>query len=472
VTFTFVMRCTHQRRLQRPHGGIFRPRLEMLEDRRCLSGSHLLVADFGGDQVLRFDGTAGEFVDTFVPKHSGGLNQPYGVLFGPDGNGDGRPDLYVSTGENSGPGQIKEVLRYDGATGAFLDTFTQGGEMKSPTGIIFSPDGDLYVATGTGGFGGRIARYDGISGAFLGDFVPPGSGGLRAPSGIVFGPSGRNPNRPDLYVSSRETHNILRYDGTTGDFLEEFVARGSGGLDTPQGLTFGPDGNLYVASSAILMNNARAVLRFQGPAGPTPGAFLDTFVLAASGGLRTPWGLIFGPDGNHDGQFDLYVTNSELEGGSHKGKNGAVLRYDGLTGDFIDTFVAARSGRLDDPQFLTFTQTDPVTLAYTPTAATTSVAAAPAASGFDALLFAFDVITARDDGHLATGGEVRIAPVQQSRVALFLPPEPLASSTVARHPAAASLLSDDNADEVYGDADSDLLIDGDLLALIALIPNL
>jgi hypothetical protein len=340
-----------------------RMHVELLEGRDCPSGGHLFVADFGGDNVLRYDGASGAFVDTFVPKHSGGMNQPYGVLFGPDGNGDGRKDLYVSTGENGGPGQLKAVLRYDGVTGALIDEFTKGGDLQSPTGIIFGPDGSLYVATGTGGSGGRVAHYDGRTGAFLGDFVAPGSGGLRAPSGMVFGPSGNNSKKLDLYVSSRATHNILRYDGSTGAFLGDFVVSGSAGLDTPQGLTFGPDGNLYVASSAILNNNARGVLRFQGPTGPTPGAFLDTFVPADTGALRTPFGPIFGPDGNGDGQFDLYVTSSRFNGVT--GNKATVKRYDGVTGAFIDTFVTEGSGGLDEAQFLTFTETDPVTLAYT-----------------------------------------------------------------------------------------------------------
>src|SRR5262249_48393264 len=46
--------------------------------------SDLLIGDFDGDRVLRYDGLTGAFVDTFVPRHSGGLNQPYGILFGPD----------------------------------------------------------------------------------------------------------------------------------------------------------------------------------------------------------------------------------------------------------------------------------------------------------------------------------------------------------------------------------------------------
>src|SRR5262245_28163804 len=67
-------------------------------------------------------------------------------------------------------------------------------------------------------------------------------------------------------------------DGTTfpalladggGTFLGQFVPSGSGGLSRPRNLTIGPDGNLYVATSN---EGTNAVLRYQGPGGPQPGA--------------------------------------------------------------------------------------------------------------------------------------------------------------------------------------------------------
>src|SRR5436309_4226558 len=40
---------------------------------------------------------------------------------------------------------------------------------------------------------------------------------------------------------------VLRYDGATGTFIDIFVAAGSGEIRNPTALTFGRDGNLYVA---------------------------------------------------------------------------------------------------------------------------------------------------------------------------------------------------------------------------------
>src|SRR5437763_13726880 len=80
----------------------------------------------------------------------------------------------------------------------------------------------------------------------------------------------------DLFVSSGNTNSILRYDGTSGAPLGAFVSAGSGGLDSPQGLTFGPDGSLYVSSSG---NDS--ILRYDG----ATGAFQSVFVASGSGGL-------------------------------------------------------------------------------------------------------------------------------------------------------------------------------------------
>ena len=214
------------------------------------SGSYLLVPDYDKHNVLRFDAATGAFVDEFVSRQSGGLNQPWIALIGPhDGN------LYVSTGHFRGPGQIKAVLRYDGTTGAFLDEFVQRGQMDMAHSVMFGPDGNMYVGVRDTELGhprgGRIARFHGTTGAFVDDFVPLGSGGLLHPLAHVFGPDGRGRGKLDLYVTDEDGHDVKRYDGTTGAFKGVFVAAGSGVISLPLGLTFGPDGNLYVADLGI-----------------------------------------------------------------------------------------------------------------------------------------------------------------------------------------------------------------------------
>jgi ELWxxDGT repeat protein len=332
------------------------------------SAGYLLVPDYVNHNVLRYDAATGAFVDEFVPRQSGGLNQPNGVVFGPH---DG--DLYITTGHFHGPGQIKAVLRFDGETGAFEDEFVERRQMDMSHSGIFGPDGHLYVSDTVDGNigqkqGSRVLRFDGMTGTPMGEFVPIGSGGLKHAGALVFGPDATGDGQFDLYVTDEGPSRVMLYDGATGTFVREFVTGGSGGLFNAWGLTFGPDGNLYVASI-----NTQSVMRYQGPSGPTPGAPLPApgntgayFVSAGSGGLLGTLGVLFGPDGNADGHQDLYVTGADFHNqGFIHSKDGSVKRYDGVTGAFIDTFVAPGSGGLVSVALITFTETDPVTLAYT-----------------------------------------------------------------------------------------------------------
>jgi DNA-binding beta-propeller fold protein YncE len=331
---------------------------EMLQAQEAGSKGHLLVTSFDNHSVFRYDAATGDYVDTFIPHKSGGLVEPWGILFGPH---DGQ--VYVSSGTFTPPSQKKAVLRYDAVTGAYLNDFTESGHLDSPRGIIFGPDGHLYVADRSPADNrlGRVVRYHGLTGEFLDQFVPDGFVGR--PSGLVFGPKGHGRPGFDLYVASLPTSNILQYDGTTGEFIGEFVPSGSGGLSYPGGLVFGPDGNLYV--TVLDLGKGDSVLRYQGPWGRSPGAFMDAFVPPGSGGLTAPVGLLFGPDVNGDGVQDLYVTSGEQNPNFvTKPHTSAIKVYDGQTGAYLRDFVAPGSSRLDGPSYFTFTHTDPVTLGY------------------------------------------------------------------------------------------------------------
>ena len=90
---------------------------------------------------------------------------------------------------------------------------------------------------------------------------------------MLVGSDGNGDGQQDLYVVSASTDEILRYDGKTGAFLNEFVTAGSGGLDNPGDIVFGPDGHLYVSSlAASPFLGQGGVKRYDG----TTGAFLDT----------------------------------------------------------------------------------------------------------------------------------------------------------------------------------------------------
>jgi hypothetical protein len=78
----------------------------------------LFVANFFGDNVLRFERGTGNFKTIFATGH--GLDGPVGVLFGTDGN------LYVSSFNNG------QILRYNGSSGEFMDVFASGSGLGNP----------------------------------------------------------------------------------------------------------------------------------------------------------------------------------------------------------------------------------------------------------------------------------------------------------------------------------------------------
>lgn len=266
---------------------------------RARAQDSIFVTSRFSDEVLRYD-AGGAFLGVFAS--GGGLDNPVGLTFGPDG------DLYVASGDTD------QVLRYDGTSGAFVSVFASGGGLVGTRQVNFGPDGHLYVASGATN---RVLRYDGASGAFLG--IAATGGGLSGPTSFTFGSDGL------LYVGSVLNDRIKRFDPASGLFLDNFVTTG---LDGPHDLAFGPDGKLYVTNAF-----STRIQRYDG----TSGAFLDTFVLDAR--LLNPLGLSWNEQG------DLVVVNQGHD---------EVLRYDGVTGAFLGASVASGLGGLASPLFAAF----------------------------------------------------------------------------------------------------------------------
>jgi outer membrane protein assembly factor BamB len=281
----------------------------------------LYVSSFSQGSIRRYDESTGAFLGTFVTAGAGGLSAPHRGIFGPDGN------FYVASANND------RVLRYNGQTGAFIDVFIQNGgnglpanALDYPVDLAIGPDGALYVSSQ---LNDSVLRFNATTGAFLNVFVANGSGGLDGPSGIQF-------HNGDFFVAGRFSSRVYRYDGSTGSFELEF---GTGQLNSAFGLDFGADGNLYVASGI-----ANRIVRFN----PETGGYLGDFVTSGSGGLSLPIGIEFGPGG------DLFAASFNTD---------TVERYDGISGAALGDFVGAGSGGLDEPNFMTFAVPEPSTVA-------------------------------------------------------------------------------------------------------------
>ncbi len=115
---------------------------------------------------------AGAYIDNFIKSGDGGLNEPFGPVFGPDVNEDGIQDLYIVSHFT------RQVLLYDGVTGNFLRPFVTSQTFDSlslilPTYGSYSPidlefgrdinnDGipECYIATLKGQGETNISIYD------------------------------------------------------------------------------------------------------------------------------------------------------------------------------------------------------------------------------------------------------------------------------------------------------------------------
>jgi outer membrane protein assembly factor BamB len=325
----------------------------------------LVAADLTSDTdgvIRRFD-NSGNYIGTFT---SGGptLDGPSALRFGPDGN------LYVLSGSST-------VIRYNGRTGVYIDTFISSG-LSEAKNMVFGPDGNLYISANPGGGvgeGGTIMRFNGTTGAFIDNFVANGAGTsgcnvLAEAMALVFGPDGK------LYVGNDArdvgacgtSYSIMRFNGQTGAYIDTPVPANAQGLYDPNGMTVGPDGNIYISSEGTSFtydgfgtDNPNVIYRLNPTTNVltqlvTSNGLLDingSQPHTAGAGLIEPEGIVFGPDGN------LYVSS---------GDTAEVYRYNGTTGALIGVFAKQGLGAAStDPVGLTFFPSDYVKNTIVPT---------------------------------------------------------------------------------------------------------
>ena len=254
----------------------------------------LLVTGFAGSNVTEFDRFDGALLDGIVEEGSGDLTLAGGIDFGPNG------DIFVASfGTN-------KVLRYDGATGAFLGEFAAVPGFFSVLTLRFGPNGNLYVPDTASD---SVLEFDGNNGELVGTFVAARSGGLDNPLGLAFGPNG------NLFVVSQRTNSIIEYNGTTGALAGTFADLAPAGFTVPIDLVFNAAGDAFITTSGD-----DSVARVDGMT-----RIVTTFVGPGVGGLDSPAGIIVHPD-----RGNVLVANQSSD---------QVLEYDGASGGFLGIFA-------------------------------------------------------------------------------------------------------------------------------------
>jgi DNA-binding beta-propeller fold protein YncE len=307
-------------------------------------GDVLFIGDGSDNTVKRFDAETGAPLDPPGQPFVSGVLGPRGLVI--DG------DTLLVVNQNVGLSVPGEVLGFDAATGAFIGAVIAATDKDAPfapRGIALGDEDDLFVAnltTASGTSPGRVNRYDLPSGDLLASTLAKGFKNKEYhPRAMVFGPDGL------LYVSVRTLKKdglgggVLRFN-SDGDLVGVLVedAGGVGQLNRPEGLVFGPDGNLYITSFSAGPGDPDAIRIYR-----ADGTFLGKIDLSAAGQPRAfAQALLFGPGG----KLFVPITNT-----------GEVRSYDVAAGSY-DVLVPAGTADLVQAWYLTFGKTDPSTLAY------------------------------------------------------------------------------------------------------------
>ena len=321
-------------------------------------GQIAYVSDGHNDTVEAIEVSTSTYLGPFIHSSNEAENYkiagPRGVIFA--GN------FCVVANQNVNLPVSGEILKFDANTGAFISDLVASWDPHAPfapRGIVACGD-DLYVAD-QGDFDsihpGQVLRFRVADGAYLGQLDTTGFDKMFNPRGLVIGADGL------LYVSvtgnlaagDRAPGYVVRFQWdpitSTGKYKDKFVSSDASNnyaptLHRPEGLVFGPNGNLYV-TTFLQGNDQDGVVVFNA-SGQKIGR-IDWWVPGQSRVFAQA--ALFGPRG------DLFVPLT----------SGVGMRRYSSASSYHNFSLVPRTGKsLQEGWYMSFRETNPATLAFEP----------------------------------------------------------------------------------------------------------
>jgi len=210
----------------------------------------LMVTNWTDDGVSTLDATTGDLLNSSFIADPTNLSSPKEANLAPWGQ------ITVSDQLEDG------VIEYD-TSGTFIRFFAPAGGVNNAIldnvrGHNFRPNGNLVVTSASGSNADAIAEFD-AGGNYIGNFIAIGSGGMDSPFDIVF-------RTNDCLVATSTSDAVHRYD-LNGAYLDDFatninfaqqifeMANGNiavAGFSTPSGIyIYSPTGTLLNTLSVV-----------------------------------------------------------------------------------------------------------------------------------------------------------------------------------------------------------------------------
>lgn len=187
----------------------------------------LLIPDWTNDNVLSFDPITGDLVNAnYIPPNPGNLASPKHALLNVNG--------FISVSD-----QITDLVQKFDTAGNYIGIYAPAGGVNNTIldnlrGHAYRPNGNLLVTVGSGANSNAVPEFD-LGGNFLGNFIAIGSGGLNSPFCVLF-------RANDVLVTGSSSDAAHRYD-LNGNYINNLIT----GVQFPQQIIELPNGNLALA---------------------------------------------------------------------------------------------------------------------------------------------------------------------------------------------------------------------------------